>query len=71
MLEEIRKNKELVKNVSIKFNYPKNPNDQGSKRHYDPVVGGVMLDLGVYVFQLVKEIGDIFGFSVADFDKEN
>jgi hypothetical protein len=30
-----------------------------------------MLDLGIYPFKLVKEIGSIVGFNIMDFDKNN
>ena len=70
LLEQVALNKDQVKDISIHFNYPKNPHDPTAARVYNEVFGGVCLDLGVYVFQLAHEIGQILGFELHKFGDE-
>ncbi len=49
-LKQCEIHKDEIVGISAKFNYPKDPNDPGAARCYDKAHGGVMLDLGVYVF---------------------
>jgi predicted dehydrogenase len=71
LLEQVQKYKDEVESVSIHFNYPKNPHDPTAARVYSPPIGGVCLDLGVYVFQLASEIGEILGYKLHDFNHES
>ena len=66
LCEQIECFKDQIDCVSLSFNYPKNPHAKGDRRVYNSDTGGVMKDLGVYVFQHAKEIAsklgvDIFG----------
>jgi len=51
--EQVSKHRDAISEVYVAFNYPKDPIDKDSKRTYDKNVGGVMLDLGVYVFNCI------------------
>jgi predicted dehydrogenase len=70
-LKLVESNKSEVTDINIIFNYPKNPHAPGDARVYKKPIGGCMLDLGVYVFQMAKEIGQVLGFDLFSFDKEN
>jgi len=54
LLELVEQNKDEIDSISIAFNYPKDPHDPGAKRVYDTRHGGVMLDLGIYVFEQAR-----------------
>jgi len=69
-LNQVELHKDEVVSVSVKFNYPKNPNDPGDKRCYDENHGGVMLDLGVYVIDMAKNILSILGSDLHQFDQK-
>jgi len=71
LMELIREVKNEIVHIDCHFNYPKNPHDPSSYRVYDKDCGGAMLDLGVYVYNMVKEIGQIVGFKLSDFDHSN
>lgn len=55
LLKTVKRNRAKVKEVSVVFNYPKDPYEADSWRIYHPVYGGTMLDLGVY-FRIYKLI---------------
>lgn len=57
--------------MKVVFNYPKNPHCKGDLTRYDPVTGGVMLDLGIYVFQIGSNILKALNYKIEDFDKSN
>jgi len=52
LVQKAKEHAKSVKQVRVCFNYPKNPYAPGDFRLYDKEHGGVMLDLGVYVFQV-------------------
>ena len=68
-LKLVQDNKNQIKHIDIVFNYPKNPHARGDARVYKKPIGGVMLDLGVYVFQLARELGKVIGFDLLSFDR--
>ena len=70
-LKLVQDNKNQIKHIDIVFNYPKNPHARGDARVYKKPIGGVMLDLGVYVFQLARELGKVIGFDMLSFDRQN
>ena len=57
--------------MRVVFNYPKNPHCKGDLTRYDPITGGVMLDLGIYVFQIGSNILKALNLKIEDFDKSN
>lgn len=66
----VKRYKDEVSDVYVAFNYPKDPYDKDARRTYDKDVGGVMLDLGVYVFNCMQDITEILGFDFIDFAKK-
>lgn len=71
LLDCVNAHKDQITEISAFFNYPKDTHCPGSWRIYHKVFGGTMLDLGIYPFKLVKEIGSIIGFDIMNFDREN
>lgn len=70
ILELAKQHKDDIVGISAKFNYPKNPHDPSSYRIYDPTVGGTMLDLGVYVYRVIRDIMREMNMEMKDFDKD-
>lgn len=48
--ELVEAHKDQIESVKVVFNWPKNPCDLTDRRNYDKTTGGVMIDLGIYVF---------------------
>jgi len=69
-MELVRKHKNDIVGISAKFNYPKNPHDPSSYRIYDPTIGGAMLDLGVYVYRVTRDIMNEMGMEMKDYNKD-
>ena len=70
LIDLIEASKDKITDIYIVFNYPKNPHLPGDVRVYKKPIGGVMLDLGVYVFQMARQIGEVVGFDLFSFQKE-
>ena len=51
LLDLVEKHKDEIEAIECALNYPKNPHDPSAARTYDKSHGGVMLDLGIYVFE--------------------
>lgn len=70
LLDCIKEYKDQIVSIDCFFNYPKDPHCPSSWRTYHEVFGGTMLDLGIYSFKLTKDIGEIMGFNIKDFHKD-
>ena len=71
ILDLVKDKKDEIEDIYIVFNYPKDPHDKDNQRMYDKDHGGTMLDLGIYVFEEAREILEVLGLDLHQFDKEN
>ena len=56
ILQLAKENKNQIKELRIKFNYPKSQFAPGDWRIFNKEVGGTLLDLGVYNLRLAHDI---------------
>jgi predicted dehydrogenase len=59
-----------VREIRIKFNYPKSQSVPGDKRIFDKKVGGTLLDLGVYNIRLAHDLLNVLDLNLSDFDRD-